>query len=165
MKAEATSVLDKLISQLEPLCTTNSTNDALAFNLVQAYVFRQKTPPALALLDRMIAPEKVSTSTLMGAAQFYAQLGSVPKLELTLQKLVKMVPDNAEAWYDLAALQAVQNKNTEAIQSLVHSIDLSNKRAEKQPGSKDLSQLAASDPRLQNLRQMPEYKKLVKSPK
>jgi thioredoxin-like negative regulator of GroEL len=165
MKAEAISVLDKLISKLEPVCAANSTNDALAFNLVQAYVFRQKTAPAIALLDRMIAPEKVETSTLMGAAQFYAQMGSVPKLEMTLMKLVKTVPDNAEAWYDLAALQAVQNKNNEAVQSLSHAVELSNKRAEKQPGTKDLAQLAASDPRMQNLRQMPEYKKLVKTNK
>ena len=165
MKPESVSVLDKLISQLEPVCSTNSTNDALAFNLVQAYMFRQKTAPAIALLDRMTAPEKVATSTLMGAAQFYAQLGSVPKLEVILVKLVKALPENGEAWYDLAALQAVQNKNNEAIQSLTHAIDISNKRAEKQTGMKDLSQLATSDPRLQNLRQMPEYKKLVKSAK
>ena len=154
-------VLDKHISAIEPVYRANPSNSAAAFQLAQAYLQRQKAPEVVAVLDQVVALPNADPNTLLMAAQFYAQLGNAPKLEGVLLKLVKLVPDNAEAWYDLAALQAVLGKNAQAVDSLSRSLKLSKEHVAKQPGAKDLSATAAQDGRFQNLRQLPEFKKLV----
>ncbi|MCL5098620.1 MAG: DUF2723 domain-containing protein [Candidatus Omnitrophica bacterium] len=158
---QAEAVINQLVSRLEPLYQASPTNAPLALHLVSAYLQRQEVNRALPILNQLIAAPNVDSTTLLSAAQAYAQLGNVAKLEETLLKLVKLVPLNPEAWYDLAALQAVQGKNEESIKSLSKSIQLSNQRLKQQPNAKNLLAIAAEDGRFQALRQMPEYKKLT----
>jgi tetratricopeptide (TPR) repeat protein len=153
--------LDQLIRYLEPEYRAHPTNTTIAFHLAQAYIQRQLNNQALAVLDQVIALPQADVSALLTAAQGYAQLGSVPKLETALLKLVTLIPENPEAWYDLAALQAVQGKNDQALKSLAQSLQLNKKRMGQQPGAKNLSGFAAQDPRFQALRSLPEFKKLM----
>ena len=46
------------------------------------------------------------------------------------------MPDNPEAWYDLARSQVVLNKIAPALQSLAKAIQLSQLRLTQQPGAK-----------------------------
>jgi thioredoxin-like negative regulator of GroEL len=159
--SQAHAVLDQLIRYLEPEYRAHPTNTTIAFHLAQAYIQRQLNNQALAVLDQVIALPQADVSALLTAAQGYAQLGSVPKLETALLKLVTLIPENPEAWYDLAALQAVQGKNDQALKSLAQSLQLNKKRMGQQPGAKNLSGFAAQDPRFQALRSLPEFKKLM----
>jgi tetratricopeptide (TPR) repeat protein len=158
---EANEVLNRLIPSLEQQYTLNPSNPTTAFGLASAYIQGRQYNRALELLDALVANPKADTMTLLTAANAFAQLGQVQKLEFTLAKLVQLVPDNPEAWYDLAAVQATLGKNEEAIQSLRRAFPLSTIRLAQQPNAKDLVSTAASDQRFNALRLSPEFQKLI----
>ena len=158
---EANEVLNRLIPSLEQQYKLNPSNPSAAFGLASAYIQGHQYNRALELLDALVANPKADTMILLTAANAYAQLGQVQKLEFTLAKLVQLVPDNPEAWYDLAAVQATLGKNDEAIQSLRRAFPLSAKRLAQQPKAKDLVATAASDQRFNALRLSPEFQKLL----
>jgi len=87
--------------------------------------------------------------------------GNYPKLEVVLERLAKLKPDEPEAHYDLAALKAVLGKNSEAMPQLQLAIDLSNKRQATNPAARSLLAEARNDPRFNSLRTLPEFKKRV----
>jgi len=70
---------------------------------------------------------------LLFAVQVANQFADYPRVEKCLDRLVKISPDNPEAWYDLAGIQALQNKQKDAIASLRESLTRSRQRLEKNP--------------------------------
>ena len=94
-------------------------------------------------------------------AQAYAGMSNTPKLESALERLVKMTPDNPEAWYDLAALKAGLKKSSEALAALKQALELSAARLQLDPKVHDLLESVRKDPRFDPLRQAPEFEKLV----
>ncbi len=149
------------VSQVEAQFRASPTNLQLAFQLASLYVQLQRTNQALQLLDQLIAHPKADATTLLSVAQAYAQLGNSVRLEAALQKLVSLMPDNPEAWYDLARSQVVLNKTAPALQSLAKAIQLSQLRLTQQPGAKNLMAEAMNDPTFAALRQNPEFLRLV----
>ena len=142
---------------------TNPNNVPLAFQLVSAYMVSQQTNAAMELLSELVARTNADPSTLLSAAQAYAQLYANPELEATLQKLAAAVPGSPEAWYDLAAVQATMDKTPQAFQSLRKALTLNRQRLQTQPGSKDLRSVAAAEPRFAKLRPNSEFQQLVKT--
>jgi Flp pilus assembly protein TadD len=84
-----------------------------------------------------------------------------PKLEMTLERLVKIMPAEPETWYDLAALKASLGKQTESLTRLKQALELSAKRRQGNPTANDLLAAVRNDPRFNPLRQLPEFQKLV----
>ena len=84
-----------------------------------------------------------------------------PKLEVALQKLVKLSPDSPEAWYDLAAAQALLEKNSEAMQNLKRALDLNTQRLAQNPKTNDLRVNATTDSRFAALSNTPQFRALV----
>lgn len=158
---EAVGAMNRLISSLEPLYQASPTNTSVGFYLAQAYLQLQKNTQALAILDRLIASPTADANILIAAAQLYAQANNAAKMEMCLDRLVKLMPDSPEAWYDLATVQVAQRKDNQALQSLSRSVELSRKRAAKQPGARDLAATISQDDKFKALWQMPEFKKLV----
>src|SRR6185369_5790393 len=99
-------------------------------------------------------------NTLLLAADGYAQLGLVAKVEQTLQHLVQSAPDNPEGRFQLAAFQAMQNKPAQALESLSNSLRLSAARLAKDPNAQNLYAAATADTRIASLRSLPECQKL-----
>ncbi|MHB8523091.1 MAG: glycosyltransferase family 117 protein [Limisphaerales bacterium] len=149
------------LTDLEQQYRTNPANLQTAFNLVGAYVQVRLTNQAIEVLNRLVANPKADGTTLLTAAQAFAQLGLLPQLESTLQRLVRLLPDNPEAWYDLAVVQTTLGKTSPAMQSLTRCVQISNQRLAKQPGAKDLRAFALEDARLAPLHPLPEFQKLV----
>jgi hypothetical protein len=78
-----------------------------------------------------------------------------------LERLVKVEPAKAEAWYDLATLKASLDKSSEALAALKQALDLSATRLKNDPTARDLLKQARQDARFNALRQTPEYRALV----
>jgi tetratricopeptide (TPR) repeat protein len=121
----------------------------------------QQTNRTIELFDRVLADPHVSSNEAGFIAQTYAKMGNLTKLEAVLQKIVTLVPDQPEPWYDLAALNTILGKPDQALQSLRQSLDLSAQRLKSNPTARDLLFEARKDPRFNSLRNLPEFQKMV----
>ena len=88
-------------------------------------------------------------------------MGNLTKLEEVLQKIVAIVPDQPEPWYDIAALNVVLGKPDQGLQNLRKSLDLSAQRIKGNPTARDLLVEVRKDPRFDSVRNRPEFQKIV----
>jgi tetratricopeptide (TPR) repeat protein/phage shock protein PspC (stress-responsive transcriptional regulator) len=129
-------------------------------NAAQIYIALQRGNEAVLTLDRAAGLPNVDANSLTAIAQLYGQLGQIARLEAALKRLVTMIPESPEAWYDLAAIQAAAQKNPDAAGNLQKAFQMSDQRRAKAPKERDLRSNALTDARFQLLRQMPEHKAL-----
>ncbi len=149
------------LGALEQELRVNPSNSAAAVELARVYMQMQQTDRSVQILDKLVASPAAEPAVVIRAAQLYAQMSNWPKLEGTLEKLVKVSPDSPEAWYDLAAFKANLRKESEALPALSHALDLSAKRLQRDPKARNLLSEARNDGRFAALRQNPEFQKLV----
>ena len=140
---------------------TTTTNIQAVLDLTNTFLQMQQTNRAIQVLDKAASDPGADTSLLLKVAQQYAQMGNVPKLESTLERLVKMPAAGPEAWYDLAALKAGLGKSSEALAALKQALELSAERLQRDPKARDLLKEARRDARFDTLRQTPEFKNLM----
>ena len=106
------------LQQLEDEVKRSPTNYQSAFNLASTYAAMQQPDLATAILDRMLADPNVQPGVLLPLAQAYASMTNWGRVESVLERLVKLLPNEAEPWYDLASIKAALNKAPDAIQAL-----------------------------------------------
>ncbi|MGN6555005.1 MAG: TPR end-of-group domain-containing protein, partial [Verrucomicrobiota bacterium] len=149
------------ISALEKELRSNPNDFQKALDLAMKYWSAQQPDRAFATLDGIVNNPRVDANAVFTVANIYAQMNNVQKLEPTLEKLVKLAPNEPEAWYNLAATKATLGKSSEAIKALRQSVELSTKRMAQSTNAHDLRAEAEKDPRLSSLRDLPEFKALV----
>src|ERR1039458_1305555 len=152
------------INQIDAMEATARTNPANVQNLVMlgsAYIQMQQTNRAIELFDVALSRPEIKFGDTAAIAQYFAQLGNFAKLETTLKKMVSLAPDQPEPRYDLGALQAIIGNQAEALQNLKAALDMSVQRRAKDPKARDLVDAARTDDRLNRLRTLPEFQKLV----
>jgi len=160
-QSPATTKLQATLQQMEDEVRNNPTNAQAVLNLAKAYSEKKQTDRAIQVLDAAVSNPAADTSVLLVVAQQYAQMGNVPKLESTLEKLVKMPVAGPEAWYDLAALKAALGKSSEALAAMKQALELSAARLQRDSTARDLLKEARKDVRFDKLRETPEFKNLV----
>ena len=149
------------VQHMENEARTNSDNLQNLLSLANIYIQMQQTNRAIELFDRALANPHISSAEAGFIAQEYVNLGNLTKLEGVLQKIVTLVPDQPEPWYDLATLETVLGKPAPALQSLRQSLDLSAQRLKSNPSAHDLLNEARKDQHFEPLRNLPEFQKLV----
>lgn len=152
------------IAQIEQQYRTNTNNLQAAFNLVAAYIQLQRTNEAYQILDQAAQGHNADPGTLLSVASAFTQLGQYARAEPALRRLVTLMPDSAEIWYDLAGAQTALGKNPDAVQSLTVALQISSRRLALDPKASNLHSLATTDPRFLPLHPLSEFQKLV-SPK
>jgi predicted Zn-dependent protease len=159
------AVLLRLRNMAGPLLEKYQANPddvPVAFQLISVYIVSQQTNEAIELLDQVTARPNADANTLLSAAQAYAELQQPGKLEATLKRLLVVIPDNPEAWYDLAMVQVALGKDSEAMQALLRSVELSRQRLARQPDARDLRAAAAKEPRFNSLRQLEDFQQMMR---
>jgi tetratricopeptide (TPR) repeat protein len=126
-----------------------------------AYAQLQQTNQAMSLFDAALARPDLNAAGAQLIAQNLAQMGNLVKLETAIQKMADLAPDQPEPRYDLAALQAILGNRTEAMSNLALALDESAKRLAKNPKARDLLDAARTDQRLDSLRSLPGFQKIV----
>lgn len=116
---------------------------------------------AATLFGQALNDPKIQADNVTAMAQIAALIGDYGKLELTLQKLVALRPDEPEALYDLAALQSITGKSEASLKNLGTAIQMSSKRLLTNPSARDLIAEARKDPRFNGVRNLPGFQKLV----
>jgi predicted Zn-dependent protease len=149
------------LQAMEEEVRKNPNNAQAAVQLASVYAQMQQTGQADQLLQSALTNPTIPANAVVHAAQIYNQLGDLPKLETTLERLTKVSPDSPEAWYDLAAMKANLGKNPEALVALSRCLDLSAQRLKGNPKASDLAAAARNEVRFTNLRSNPEFQKLV----
>jgi tetratricopeptide (TPR) repeat protein len=149
------------IATAEAAFRTNPADLKAAFQLASVYLSLQRTNDANSVFQQLIDRPEANEQTLLSVAQAHSQLGNMPGLEATLSKLVKIMPTNPEAWYDLARAQAVLRKAPEALKSLHSAVVLSNARLKTNAGAKNLAAAALEEPSFGIIRTSPEFSKAV----
>lgn len=158
-------IIDKLQSmtgRMEEEYQANTNDMPLAFRLISVYLITKQDQKAAQLVDSLVANPEADPSTLLSAAQAYAQLRS-PNLESTLERLVAAIPQHPEAWYDLAAVQATLGKTNEAIKSLAQALRLSDQRRAQKNDAADLRSAAAVEQRFTPLQSMAPWKSMMQA--
>jgi beta-lactamase regulating signal transducer with metallopeptidase domain/tetratricopeptide (TPR) repeat protein len=149
------------LASLEEEVRTNPANIQAALDLANVYLQMQQTNRAIQVLDGAVSNPGADTGVLLKVAQQYAQMQNVPKLESTLERLVKMPAAGPEAWYDLAALKASLGKSSEALAALKQALELSAARLKRDPKARDLLTETRKDARFDSLRQRPDFQALT----
>ena len=162
------SQVQEQLQKFQAEAAANPTNFQNILALGNFYTQMQDTNRAFALFsqaaglfDQKLADPNVRSEDILAMAQISAALGNFTKLETILKKLVAINPNQPEARYDLAALEAITGKTGEALTNLQISIDLSSKRFQTNPSAHNLLIEARSDPRFNSIRNLPEFQKIV----
>lgn len=156
--------LEDEVVQLERQYALSSTNLEVTFKLVSKYVALTRTNEALKLLEAIVNNEDSSTTALLSASGAYMQLGLYNDLEVSLARLVDLMPENPEALYDLAGTQALLQKSELAIANLGKALSLDRQRTDQVPGAVTLPQRAQQDGRFNGIRSLPEFRQLITGP-
>ena len=115
------------------------------------------TNEAVNVLDQIVQSPTADAASVIEAVKYYSQWGMLPRVEVGMRRFVMIQPDNPEAHYDLAAIEAMGGKATQALDSLRTAIRLSNQRLATNAKAPDLKAAGASDQRFQVLRTLPGY--------
>jgi tetratricopeptide (TPR) repeat protein len=158
-------------SQLQPMESEARSNPADFENVYKLGAFYQQMQQtnlvaelfkqAVAHSDLALTNPKVRLQDVAALAQMCAQTGDLQKLETLLQKMIELDPGQPEVRYDLARLQVILGKKSEALQNLQVALDLSAARLKTNSTAPDLLSAARTDQRLDGLRDLPEFKKIV----
>jgi tetratricopeptide (TPR) repeat protein len=158
-----TAALQAQLAPLELRFKTDSNNSQLAIQLASAYFQSQQNDKLIGVLEQILANPKPDPGACTFAANMYAQLGQITKVEQALQALLQANPNNPEGHYDLAAVQALQNKSPEAVDALRIALQQSAQRLTKDPKAANLYSNAVGDARFGTLRAHPDFAKLLDS--
>ena len=149
------------IQSLEQQFAGNRTNLDVAYKLMSNYVLTTRTNDAIAIMDELLADPNAPAETILTVASAYNDLNELERLENALVRLVEVLPENPEAWFDLAATQAIMGKHQLALQTLGRTMELSRARREKNPKAADLARKARADVRLNALKAMPDFQRIL----
>jgi tetratricopeptide (TPR) repeat protein len=149
---------------LEKASAANPDDFQAAFNLASAYMQKQQSDKAVAVLDKMVANPRADKNALMVVARAFVAMQNLPKLEETLTRISQLEPDAPEVWYDLSALRSVLGQTSNAMAAFRKLAALNARQLQQNPKARNFMQAARSDGRFQGLRNTPEFQQLVGPP-
>ena len=159
---DAAAIAAQLAPQ-EQQFKANPKNSQLGLQLATTYMQAQQQAKVVEILDIILATPESDASALTYCANLFAQLGQVGKVEQSLAALLKLTPENPEGRYDLAAVQAIQNKSADAMKNLRSALEQSSQRLQRDPKAPNLYSNAVGDGRFAALRALPDFATLLDS--
>jgi tetratricopeptide (TPR) repeat protein len=161
--SEVTQLQNQIV-QLEREWQTNPGDFPKAFDLVVKYAQAGRPDRATQILDTVLSHSNLTPHAAINAAELYRQLNNHAKLETALRKVVQLAPDEPEGWYNLAATEATLSKPSQAMNTLRRALELNQQRLGQNSNAPDIRRYVATDPRLDTLRNLPEFRTLTASP-
>jgi tetratricopeptide (TPR) repeat protein len=153
--------LEQTVSLLAGQFQSNPSNLQAGVALAEGYAGLHNRTLQVQTLDKVLAAPAPDADALLQTAQQLAILGDYARIEVTLEKLVRALPDSPEPLYDLAALRSLLGKHNESLQALRQALKMSAERKTRDPRARDLLAELQADPRFNALRPLPEFKALT----
>ena len=158
--AQRTAAVGQL-DQMENLARTNPGNITNLIYLGGTMLQLQQTNRAMELFNQAIDNPNIKYADAQAVAQFFGQLGNIAGFEKSLRKIIVLAPDAPEPRYNLASVEAVTGRTTEAMADLKLALDLNTKRLAANPTANNILNVVRNDPNINALRALPEFQKLV----
>jgi tetratricopeptide (TPR) repeat protein len=146
---------------LEQNFRSNPSNVQIGIQLASAYLQVQQNDKAVEVLDQIVDNPAADSNVLLSIAQVYSQLQHPARLERALLRLTAMMPQNPEAWYELALVQTGQGKHSEALEALKKAMETNARRLQSNPAAADLQQDLRTNTEFGDLRAFPGFQELV----
>lgn len=150
-------VYDQPISKLQTLFSANPLNETNTINLIDAYWSMGDTNAAFSVIDDVAINENISKRLLTRLAEKVAKVPDLGRLRGILEIMTMKFPDSAEAFYDLASLQAYLGDTGPAIDSLEKALKLNNSRLAVNPEARDLRETLKTDARFEQVKADPSF--------
>ena len=147
------------VQALEAEFAAHPTNITNTMQLANTLAQLGQTERVRQIADVLLTNSPADISSVYFTVQVYSQLRDMPKLEAALQNWVKVNPA-PEAWLDLAAAQALLNKQSEALAAVKSCLELNTRRLAVDPKASNIALLARSDERLKSLQTLPQFQQL-----
>jgi tetratricopeptide (TPR) repeat protein len=139
------------ILRLEAARASNPRDFGMLTQLAQAYARAGQTPRIDPLLQTYLAQTNLPADDILQTAQVYVNINQIDSSMKTLQLMMERYPQDARSYFAVAMVRAAQNNVDEALPMLAKAIQLApNLRAQ-----------TITDPRFANLRNNPEFQKIV----
>ena len=137
------------------------TNFRAVLTLASTYSQIKQPERASQLLDFVLATPGVTADVVMYVAQGYKEMNNWAKLEVTLEKLVEVMPGHAEPAYDLAGIKAALGKQGDALKHLKTAMELNVLNRKTNDKAPDLHATLRDDPRFNQMRGQPEFQQIA----
>ena len=139
------------VTQLEAAHASNSSDFNVLGQLAQAYARAGQADRIPPLLSNYLTQTNLSAENILQTAQLYLNIGQVEPATRTLQFMMQQFPQDARSYFAFALVRAAQNNVAEALPMLEKAVQL----------APQLRAQALSDQRFGNLRNNPQFQKLV----
>jgi len=149
------------LEQMENIARANPNNITNLIYLGGTLLQLQQTNRAIEMFNRAIDNPEIKYPEASAAAQFFGQLGNIAAFEKALRKVIALAPDMPEHRYNLASIEAITGRTTEALADLKIALDLNTKRLAENPAANNILSVVRVDPNINSLRNLPEFKQLV----
>jgi tetratricopeptide (TPR) repeat protein len=159
--APAAPMANPQLANAEAFYRTNPGNLTNAFALASMYLQLQRSNEAIQVLNKLLDDTNASSQSVLSVANAFQQLNHREGLERAFLRATEVIPDSPETWYDLARVQATQQKNAQALASLKRAVDLSNARLKQDPAAFDVAHDALTNANLALLRTNAEFLRLL----
>jgi thioredoxin-like negative regulator of GroEL len=157
------NALQGQIAALDQRFKSNPKDVQVGMQLASVYFQSQQHVKVGEVLDQMLTHATTDVTACTFAANMFAQLGQITKVEQALVVLLRASPNNPEGRYDLAAIQALQSKTAEAMSSLRTALEQNAQRLEREPKANNIYSNAIGDSRFASLRTLPEFAKMLEA--
>jgi len=150
--------LQDLVDRLEKLpAQPNAVPVDAIFSQIAALIKAGQTDQAASVLDEVLHNPQANGPIVSRVAQFFAQMGNIPKAEEAMIRATQIEPNFAENWYNLANVQGYQGHAAEAAASLKKAFAANDVERATQPRA-DLRENARTNPNFNLIRQDPEFR-------
>jgi len=113
------------------------------------------------IFDAALAQPDLNLEQAQQLAQLFAQRRDLGRLETTIRKVATLLPTQPEPRYDVAAIEAITARPSNALADLKLALDLNAKRLAQNPSAPNLLNNLRTDPRFASITNLPEYRQLV----
>jgi tetratricopeptide (TPR) repeat protein len=132
------------------------------FDQIKSQVENNQTNRAAEILNQLLHHPQATASIEMEVADFYSQyLRDFPKAEEAMVRATQLESNSSVVWYDLASLQAFEQKTGLAVESLKKAFAANDVERQSDPKMVNLRENAVTNRNFQLIRQTPEFQALA----
>jgi tetratricopeptide (TPR) repeat protein len=163
LNSKITSAIDQLhgmkqqhgeLEQLEQTRAASPRDSRLVAQLAQAYYKTGQQDKIIPLCDSYLTQTNLGANDMLQICQIYMLMNQVPRALSTLQMVVAAYPDNSQAYFNIAVVEAVQGKTDDALDALEKAVQI----------TPALREQARSAPQFNNLHANQRFQALVSAP-